>query len=74
MDSDLSERYNDGLVPPPELSADVPPLCRPTSRLSPEQVRRTRGQLVVAIIALVTLVLACLLLAGCAIYVWWMLS
>jgi hypothetical protein len=69
MAPDLPERYNDGIVPPPDLSADVLPLRQPTTRLTPEQVMRARGQLVVAIIALVALVLACLLLAGYAIHV-----
>jgi hypothetical protein len=70
MASDLSERYNDGIVQAPDLSADVPPLRRPASRLTPEQVARAQGQLAVAIIALVVLVLACLLVAGCVIYAW----
>jgi hypothetical protein len=63
MSPNLSERYNDGVVPRPDLSADVPPLHRPTHRLTLEQETHARSQMVVAIIVLLVLILACLFLA-----------
>ena len=70
MSSDLSERYNDGIVQAPDLSADVPPLRRPGSRPVPEQVARARDQLWIAVVVLVVLALSCcLLMAGLALYV-----
>ena len=73
MPSDLSELYNDGLVPPPDLSTDIPSLRQPTNRLTPEQMVQSRNQLVVAVIVLIALV--CLLLVvGGVLFAWTILT
>lgn len=52
MDSDLAERYNEGIVPPPDLPDDIPPLVRPHPRTERDQrgVHRTRpfGKILIA--------------------------
>ncbi len=68
MSSDLSERYNEGIVPLPALSADIPSLRPPTNQPTPEQVAQARTRLTAAIVALVAISLVCLASLVCAVY------
>jgi hypothetical protein len=70
MAPDLSDRYNDGIVPQPSLSIDIPRLPRPAHRPTPAQVAQARIQFWLAIITLVALGLISLLLIGWGLYTW----
>ncbi len=62
MESGLSERYNDGLVPPPELAEEPDRLQRPTWQPTPAQVEAARKGLWVSLAILALLVCACLVI------------
>lgn len=62
MSSDLTERYNEGIVPPPDLSEDVPQLRRPSEQAASGQGLQSPVLWIVAII--VVLFLVCLVVAG----------
>ena len=68
MMSDLSDRYNEGVISSPDLMMEAPPLRQPENRLSLEEVARSRDQLGVTIVVLVAVGLICLLVTACAIY------
>ncbi len=60
VDNNLSERYNDGLVPPPDLAGEPARLLRPVWQPTPAQVQVANGRLVWSIAALALLICACL--------------
>ena len=62
MNSDLSERYNDGLVPQPELGGEPARLQRPPWQPTPAQVEDARKGLWVSLAVLALLVCACLVI------------
>ena len=66
MDNDLSERYNDGLVPAPQLSAELARLQRPAWQPTPEQLQAARGRLVRSLAVIALLVCACLVVFALA--------
>jgi hypothetical protein len=57
---DLSERYNDGLVPPPELTAEPARLQRPAWQPTPAQVEAARKRLGLSLAILTLLICACI--------------
>jgi hypothetical protein len=63
---DLSERYNDGLVPSPELAAEPVRLQRPAWQPTPAQVEAARKRLGLSLAILALLVCACLLVFALA--------
>ena len=65
MESDLSERYNDGLVPPPDLAGEPARLQRPSWQPTPAQVEAARRLLARNLIILT------LLLCGLALALGW---
>jgi hypothetical protein len=52
MATDLSDRYNEGIVPPPPLPTRFPNLRSPTHRPTPEESLAARAQLGVALMSL----------------------
>lgn len=66
MEPDLSERYNDGLVPPPELTGESPRLQRPAWQPTPAQVEAARGRLGLSLAVLAVLICACLVILALA--------
>lgn len=66
MEPDLSERYNAGLVPPPELAGELPRLQRPAWQPTPFQVEAARQRLGLSLAVLAFLVCACLVLVALA--------
>jgi hypothetical protein len=60
LEPDLSERYNDGLVPPPELAGEPPRLQRPAWQPTPAQVEAARKRLGLNIAILTFLTCLCL--------------
>ncbi|RPH59701.1 MAG: hypothetical protein EHM81_07710 [Chloroflexi bacterium] len=60
MESNLSERYNNGVVPPPELAEEPAPLQYPTWQPTPAQVETARKRLGLNIAIMALLVCACL--------------
>lgn len=62
MTDNLADRYNEGIVPAPTLSADIPRLKPPRSRPTPEQIAAAQRQSGLAIIILVVLFLFLLLI------------
>jgi hypothetical protein len=59
LEPDLSERYNDGLVPPPELADEPARLQRPAWQPTPAQIEAARKQLGVSVAILVLLICGC---------------
>ena len=57
---DLSERYNDGLVPAPQLSDDAPRLQRPAWQPTSAQVAQARARLGGSVMVLALLLCVCL--------------
>jgi hypothetical protein len=55
MATDLSDRYNEGIVPAPNLPSDFPSLRAPTHRPTPEQVTAAHRQLGKALVILLLL-------------------
>ena len=68
MEFDLSERYNDGLVPPPELAGEPAPeqLQHPSWQPTPAQVEAARKGLGLTLAILALLVCACLVVFALA--------
>ena len=67
LEPDLSERYNDGLVPQPEVAGEPPArLQRPAWQPTAAQVEAAHAQTTRSIIILGLLVVACLLLLALA--------
>jgi hypothetical protein len=66
---DLSDRYNDGLVPPPQLTGEPARLPRPAWQPTPAQVDFARQRLTLNIIILV--MVTCLCLAALASSLGW---
>jgi hypothetical protein len=64
MNTNLSDKYNDGIISQPDISVDLPSIP-PTSSRKPtsEQVARAKQKLVWTVIALVGLLTACLVSA-----------
>jgi len=60
LEPDFSERYNDGLVPPPELPEEPGRLQRPAWQPTPAQVEAARKQVGLNLAILALLVCACL--------------
>jgi hypothetical protein len=73
MTSDLSERYNDGIVPPPDLPNDIPRLRQPGRQATPSQTKfykRLPTWVIIAIVVSAAMALGCLsLLATVALFV-----
>lgn len=69
MSSELSKRYNEGLVPAPDLSNEVPPLRQPDRHPSSEEIAQSRERLVLIVGILVVLGGLCLALTVAAVYV-----
>jgi len=59
LDSDLSERYNAGLVPPPELAGAPSRLQYPDWRPTPAQVETARKRVRLSLLGLAMLGGAC---------------
>lgn len=61
MDPDLSERYNDGLAPPPDLAGGLAPaqVGRPAWKPTVAQVEMARRQLAVSLLVLLFLIGLC---------------
>ena len=57
MDKDLSERYNDGLIPAPQLGAEARRLRPPAWRPTPAQVQVARASLKKNLLILAAIVL-----------------
>lgn len=57
MATDLSSRYNEDIVPKPDISIEVPRLRSPANRPTPKQLEDARSRLVPAIIILILLLL-----------------
>ncbi len=62
MDKDLSDRYNDGILPAPELSLKARPPKEYAEPPSPEQVAQARRRMPWMIIFLAVMFLACSLM------------
>jgi hypothetical protein len=60
LEPDFSERYNEGVVPPPELSVEPGRLQRPAWQPTPAQVEAARKQLNLNLAILALLVCACI--------------
>jgi hypothetical protein len=61
MDSDLADKYNDGIVPAPDLPEDVPPLRQAGSPAPSEPAGRRQGLVIAAVVAALFIGLCCLL-------------
>jgi hypothetical protein len=64
LEPDFSERYNDGLVPPPDLTGESPRLQRPAWQPTPAQVEAARGRLWLSLSILAMLICACLVVVA----------
>jgi hypothetical protein len=62
LEPDLSERYNDGLVPPPDLAGEPARLQRPAWQPTSAQVEAARRQLGRGLVILALLIFACLVI------------
>jgi hypothetical protein len=69
MSSELSERYNESLVPAPDLSNQVPPLRQPARHPSSEKIPQSQERLALIVGILAVLGVLCLLLTVAAVYV-----
>ena len=65
-DPDLSERYNAGLVPPPQPAAEPARLQRPAWQPTPAQVQAAHGQITWSIVIIALLIFACLAILALA--------
>ena len=63
MQTDLSERFNDGVVPPPDMAFEPVRPLRPAWQPEPAQVAAARQQLSRSGLILGLLLCACLILA-----------
>jgi hypothetical protein len=63
LEPDLSNRYNDGLAPPPDLTGEAPRLQRPIWQPTSAQAQDARKRVVIGITILALLACACLILA-----------
>ena len=63
MDSDLADKYNDGIVPAPDLSEDIPPLRQAGSPAAPDSAGRHQWLVVASIVAAIAVGGLCCLLA-----------
>ncbi len=73
MDINLTDRFNEGVVPEPKMSADIPKLSAPSHRPTPEQIADARSRLGQAIIIagiLMLFLMVIILLFGVGLYVW----
>lgn len=61
MDIDLSERYNDGVAPAPDMAGDPVLLQRPAWQPTREELLAGRQRLLWVVGALTLLVVVCLL-------------
>ena len=68
-ETDLTDRYNDGLVPPPEIKVTAGRLPYPDWRPTPAQVEAAHQNLTRDLVVLALLVLLCLL--GLALLLGW---
>lgn len=59
LDPELSDRYNDGVVPPPHLAGEPVRLPRPDWQPTAVQVQAARRELLRNSILLVLVILAC---------------
>jgi hypothetical protein len=66
VELDLSERYNEGLVPEPDLAVDPARMPRPAWQPTAIQVQAARKQLFWSASLLLLLIFACLFLS------WWL--
>ena len=64
MNSDLADRYNEGIVPPPDLPEDVPQLRRPSGPAASGQRTPNWGPWVATLLVVAVLLIACVLLAA----------
>jgi hypothetical protein len=60
LEFDLSERYNDGLVSPPELAVEPVRLQHPAWQPTPAQVEAARKRLGLSLATLTLLICACI--------------
>ena len=63
MENDLPERYNEGIIPSPELQMEPEKLPVPAWRPAPSHVKASRKNLVRDLGILALIFLACLLIA-----------
>ncbi|MCI0559791.1 MAG: hypothetical protein MN733_14975 [Nitrososphaera sp.] len=73
MDANLTNRFNEGIVPEPKISADIPKLALPSIRPTPEQIADAHSRLGQAIIVagmLMLFLMVIMLLFGVGLYVW----
>jgi hypothetical protein len=63
LEPDLSQHFNYGIVPPPDLDWDPPRLQRPAWQPTAAQARTARWQVALGIVVLALLAFALLLLA-----------
>lgn len=64
MSSDLADRYNEGIVPPPDLPEDVPPLRQPGSQTTQDQGGINTILLIGAILVVVVILAVCVTATG----------
>lgn len=62
MNSDLTDKYNDGIAPAPDLPDDVPPLRQAGSPAEPESAGRRQGLMIAAVVAAFVFGVCCLLM------------
>ena len=62
LEPDLSQHFNYGIVPPPDLDWDPPRLQRPEWQPTPAQARTARWQVILCMVVLALLAFACLIL------------
>ncbi len=64
MSSDLADRYNEGIVPPPDLPEDVPSLRRPGSQSTQDQGGINTALLIGAIFVVIVMLSVCVIATG----------
>lgn len=64
MDSDLEDKYNDGIVPAPDLPEDVPPLRQAGSSTPSESAGRRQELVIAAVVAAFVIGVCCLLMTA----------
>jgi hypothetical protein len=67
MNSDLADRYNEGIVPPPDLPEDIPKLRRPSDPAALGEGTPNRALWVATLLVVAVLLIACVLLATWAV-------
>lgn len=63
MEPDLSQDFNYGIVPPPDLEWDAPRLQKPAWQPTPEQAGTARKQVLWVFAGLALVAVVCLVLA-----------